>query len=105
MLEHGYELPVTEASPDEGAPSLDSLVRLYDISVRQEWRATDLPWGVVPPIPELSQKASPARRAQRKDNWRSVITQQFQADQAAVAMTAQLLNLAPHPEAKKYNKK
>ena len=31
-----------------------------------------------------------------------MITQQLQADQFAVEMAAQLLNLAPHPEAKLY---
>ena len=34
--------------------------------------------------------------------WRSVITQQLQADELAVEMSAQLFSLAPHHEAKMY---
>ena len=34
--------------------------------------------------------------------WRSVITQQLQADELAVEMSAQLFSLAPHREAKLY---
>ena len=38
----------------------------------------------------------------RQDVWRSVITQQLQADSLAVEMAAQLLELARHHEAKLY---
>ena len=40
--------------------------------------------------------------ARRHDMWRSVITQQLQADELAVEMSAQLFSLAPDPEAKLY---
>ena len=56
--------------------------------------------GHQPPIPEL--KGSPQRQARRRDVWRSVITQQLQADEFAVEMAAQLFALAPHREAKLY---
>ena len=60
----------------------------------------DLPWDERPPIPEL--RGSPEQQARRRDVWRSVITQQLQADELAVEMSAQLFSLAPHREAKLY---
>ena len=42
------------------------------------------------------------RCARRRDIWRSVVTQQLQADELAVEMAAQLFSLAPDPEAKLY---
>src|SRR5262249_11341043 len=47
-------------------------------------------------------KGSPQRQARRTDIWRSVITQQLQADELAVEMATQLFSLAPHREAKLY---
>ena len=58
------------------------------------------PWGEVPPIPET--RGGAQKQARRKDVWRSVITQQLQADAFAVEMAAQLFQLAPHHEAKLY---
>ncbi len=60
------------------------------------------PWGEIPPIPETRVGASPERKERRDAVWRSVITQQLQADELAVSMAGQLLNLAPHHEAKLY---
>ena len=62
----------------------------------------DMAWGEIPPIPETRAGASPERKERRQAVWRSVITQQLQADELAVSMAGQLLNLAPHPEAKLY---
>src|SRR5262249_35341225 len=53
-----------------------------------------------PPIAEYS--GSPKKLARRRDMWRSVITQQLQADELAVQMSAQLFTLAPDPEARLY---
>src|SRR5829696_10312977 len=78
------------------------VLRFYELAKKQEWQVRDLPWGEVPPIPETRAGASPERKERRRAVWRSVITQQLQADQFAVEMAAQLLNLAPHPEAKLY---
>jgi hypothetical protein len=77
-----------------------ALWRYYELAKHQEWRVEDLPWNELPPIPET--KGSPQRRQRRRDLWRSVITQQLQADLLAVAMTNQLLVLARHPEAALY---
>ncbi|MBV8395300.1 MAG: ferritin-like domain-containing protein [Actinobacteria bacterium] len=78
----------------------DELYRYYVLAKRAEWQVHDLPWNDQPPIPEL--KGSPQRQARRRDVWRSVITQQLQADEFAVEMAAQLFALAPHREAKLY---
>ncbi len=76
------------------------VMRFYELAKRQEWQVRDLPWSDLPPIPEG--KGSEQRQARRKDMWRSVLTQQLQADMLACSMASQLLNIAPDPEAKLY---
>src|SRR6266545_4893321 len=76
------------------------VLRFYELAKRQEWQVRDLPWGELPPIPEG--KGTPERQARRKDMWRSVLTQQLQADMLACDMSSQLLNIAPDHEAKLY---
>jgi hypothetical protein len=78
------------------------VLRFYELAKRREWQTRDLPWGELPPIPERRASVSPQSRARRDDVWRSVITQQLQADELAVEMSSQLLSIAPHPEAKLY---
>jgi 1,2-phenylacetyl-CoA epoxidase catalytic subunit len=85
---------------DRDRAAYAGVLRFYELAKRQEWQVRDLPWGDVPPIPEA--KGSPQKRARRKDMWRSVITQQLQADMLACDMASQLLNIAPDPEAKLY---
>ena len=84
----------------EGRAAYAGVLRFYELAKRQEWQVRDLPWGELPPIPEGS--GSPQRRARRRDMWRSVITQQLQADMLACEMASQLLNIAPDPEARLY---
>jgi 1,2-phenylacetyl-CoA epoxidase catalytic subunit len=84
----------------EGREAFAGVLRFYELAKRQEWQVRDLPWGEVPPIPEG--KGSPERRARRTDMWRSVLTQQLQADMLACDMASQLLNIAPDLEAKLY---
>ncbi len=74
--------------------------RFYELAKKQEWQVRDMPWGALPPIPETS--GSKEQQARRQGVWRSVITQQLQADSLAVEMAAQLLELARHHEAKLY---
>jgi hypothetical protein len=76
------------------------VLRFYELAKKQEWQVRDLPWSERPFIPEG--KGSPERQARRKDMWRSVLTQQLQADMLACDMASQLLNVAPDPEAKLY---
>src|SRR5919204_1424726 len=87
-----------EARPDRGRYA--GVLRFYELAKRAEWQVRDLPWADAPPIPEY--KGSPQKLARRRDLWRSVVTQQLQADELAVAMAAQLFSLAPHIEAKMY---
>src|SRR6266516_2921265 len=86
--------------PTEGREAFTGVLRFYDLAKRQEWQVRDLPWGDLPPIPEG--KGSPDRQARRNDMWRSVLTQQLQADMLACDMASQLLNIAPDHEAKLY---
>ena len=74
--------------------------RFYELAKKQEWQVGDMAWGEVPPIPETS--GPKEKQARRQGIWRSVITQQLQADSLAVEMAAQLLELARHHEAKLY---
>jgi 1,2-phenylacetyl-CoA epoxidase catalytic subunit len=85
-----------EAQPERNA----GVLRYYELAKRAEWQMRDLPWGEQPPIPET--RGGAEKQARRRDVWRSVITQQLQADAFAVEMAAQLLTLAPHMEAKLY---
>src|SRR6058998_996429 len=78
----------------------DGVLRYYELAKKAEWQVRDLPWGEVAPIPEY--KGRPEKLARRRDLWRSVIMQQLQADMFAVGMSSQLLNAAPHPEARLY---
>ena len=84
----------------EAHEAFKGVLRYYELAKRQEWQVGDLPWGELPPIPEG--KGSDQRQARRKDLWRSVLTQQLQADMLACEMSSQLLNIAPDPEAKLY---
>jgi hypothetical protein len=91
----------TEAVQEEsGREAYAGVMRFYELAKRQEWQVRDLPWGELPPIPEG--KGTPERQARRKDMWRSVLTQQLQADMLACDMSSQLLNIAPDPEARLY---
>src|ERR671929_2149348 len=76
------------------------VLRYYELAKRAEWQVRDLPWQDMPSIPEY--KGSPQKLARRKDLWRSVVTQQLQADELAVEMATQLFAIAPDHEAKLY---
>jgi hypothetical protein len=76
------------------------VLRFYELAKKQEGQVRDMPWGEIPPIPEA--KGTPQKVARRRDMWRSVITQQLQADELACSMASQLLNIAPEHEAKLY---
>jgi 1,2-phenylacetyl-CoA epoxidase catalytic subunit len=94
--------PLTREPDQEVADraAFTGVLRFYELAKKQEWQVRDLPWGERPPIPEG--KGSPQRQARRKDMWRSVLTQQLQADMLACEMSSQLLNIAPDPEARLY---
>jgi hypothetical protein len=91
---------------EQPAPAVDGreqyagVLRFYELAKRAEWQVRDLPWNDIPPVPQY--KGSAQRIARRNDIWRSVITQQLQADELAVEMSTQLFSIAPDPEAKLY---
>jgi 1,2-phenylacetyl-CoA epoxidase catalytic subunit len=86
--------------PTEDRSAYAGVLRYYELAKKAEWQVRDLPWKDLPPIPQY--KGSPQKLARRQDLWRSVITQQLQADELAVEMAAQLFGMAPDPEAKLY---
>jgi len=85
------------AEPEHQAPEV---YRYYELAKKREWQVRDMPWEELPPIPES--KGTAEKQARRRDIWRSVITQQLQADSLAVEMAAQLLEMARHHDAKLY---
>lgn len=93
-------LPQQAGERGEDRSAYAAVLRYYELAKRAEWQVRDLPWGDVPPIPQYT--GSSEKIARRTDMWRSVITQQLQADELAVEMAAQLFALAPDPEAKLY---
>jgi hypothetical protein len=90
--------PLEPVAEDRSA--YEGVLRYYELAKRAEWQVRDLPWNDSPPVPEY--KGSPQKRARRNDMWRSVVTQQLQADELAVEMATQLFRMAPDPEAKLY---
>jgi 1,2-phenylacetyl-CoA epoxidase catalytic subunit len=101
-----YE-PLLEAERQAAADAAQDnkgrgVLRFYELAKKQEWQVRDMAWGELPPIPEIRVSASAEKKERRRAVWRSVITQQLQADELAVSMAGQLLNLAPHHEAKLY---
>jgi hypothetical protein len=99
MIQAVAATPVIDHEQQE-REAFAGVLRFYDLAKRQEWQVRDLPWGELPPIPEG--RGSPKRQARRRDMWRSVLTQQLQADMLACDMASQLLNIAPDAEAKLY---
>jgi 1,2-phenylacetyl-CoA epoxidase catalytic subunit len=86
--------------PVEDRSAYAGVLRYYELAKKAEWQVRDLPWKELPPIPQY--KGSLQKLARRQDLWRSVITQQLQADELAVEMATQLFSMAPDPEAKLY---
>ncbi|HVB75737.1 MAG TPA: hypothetical protein VNE38_19485 [Ktedonobacteraceae bacterium] len=70
--------------------SAEEMKRFYVLAKRQAWKVEQLSWGQIPPIPEG--KGSGEMRARRQVIWRSVVTQQLQADLLASKLSAQLLS-------------
>lgn len=92
------ELPAPELAEDRSA--YEGVLRYYELAKRAEWQVRDLPWSESPPVPQY--KGTPQKLARRNDMWRSVVTQQLQADELAVEMATQLFRMAPDAEAKLY---
>ena len=91
------KMTVEGVAPGGQAPEV---YRYYELAKKQEWQVRDMPWRDLPPIPETT--GSKERVEKRRGIWRSVVTQQLQADSLAVEMAAQLLEMARHHDAKLY---
>jgi hypothetical protein len=76
---------------------VSAIAKFYGMAKHAEWQVKDLDWQGLPPTP-ASEKAS----SRRIKLWRSVLSQQLQADELACQMASQLLNAAPHADAKLY---
>jgi len=94
------QLAETADAAGAARSEFDGVLRFYTLAKRAEWQVRDLAWGEIPPVPQY--KGSPQKLARRNDLWRSVVTQQLQADEIAVEMATQLFSIAPDPEAKLY---
>jgi hypothetical protein len=96
-----HQIEIVDPSEEtEARERTQEVFRFYELAKKREWQVRDMPWGDIPPIPEST--GSKEKQARRQGVWRSVITQQLQADSLAVEMAAQLLELARHHEAKLY---
>lgn len=89
---------VTETSI--AAAMTEGMQRYYVLAKRQAWDVRALSWGAISPVPEGH--GSMEKRARRHTMWRSVVTQQLQADMIAVQCSVQLLRDAPDHDAKLY---
>jgi hypothetical protein len=79
----------------------EGMRRYYTLAKKQAWDIKALPWNELAPVPEGS-NASPEKKARRHSMWRSVVTQQLQADMIAVQCATQLLSSSPDWEARLY---
>ena len=94
------EQGVLEEESTEKEPPLNGVLdttkemqRFYLLAKRQAWKVEQLSWEQLPPVPEG--KGSGEKRARRMEIWRSVVTQQLQADTLASLLSSQLLAAAP----------
>ena len=94
------QLPVEDE--DVARPGrYDGVLRYYELAKRAEWKV-ERPASGARSRRFRRRAARREKLARRRDVWRSVITQQLQADMFAVEMATQLFQLAPHHEAKLY---
>ena len=97
------EEEVQAARRDAGnisAQTAEGMKRFYGLAKRQAWDVRQLSWGKIPGVPEG--RGSDEKRSRRLAMWRSVVTQQLQADMIAAQLSVQLLADASDPEAKLY---
>ncbi len=90
----------SESTSDPAQERAREIERFYHLARRQAWQVEQLPWGQMAPIPEGH--GSEEKRVHRQEMWRSVITQQLQADMLASQMSVQLLTGASDHEARLY---
>ncbi len=82
------------------ATAAEDLKRYYGLAKHQAWDVQELSWGKIAPVPEGH--GSEAKRERRQAMWRSVVTQQLQADELAAQVSLQLLMTVGDYEARLY---
>jgi hypothetical protein len=80
--------------------ALEGMQRYYYLAKKQAWDVRALSWGKIAPVPEGT--GAEVKRARRHAMWRSVVTQQLQADMIAVQCSVQLLRDAADHDARLY---
>jgi hypothetical protein len=108
-LEKSVEQSIAEEPEREAADianyglahaAAEGMNRYYHLAKRQAWDIKGLSWGQIAPVPEGMGSAE--KRARRHTMWRSVVTQQLQADMIAAQCSVQLLSASPDKEAQLY---
>ncbi|MGO8948422.1 MAG: ferritin-like domain-containing protein [Ktedonobacterales bacterium] len=108
-LEKSVEQSIAEEPEREAADTenyglahaaAEGMNRYYHLAKRQAWEIKTLSWGQISPVPEGTGSAE--KRARRHTMWRSVVTQQLQADMIAAQCSVQLLSASPDTEARLY---
>lgn len=82
------------------AEAAEGMNRYYSLAKHQAWDVKELSWGKIAPVPEG--RGSDAKRERRQAMWRSVITQQLQADELATQVAPLLLMTTTDFEARLY---
>jgi len=90
----------TNITENAAIAAAEALHRFYGLAKHQAWDVKNLSWGKIALVPETS--GSPAKRERRQALWRSVITQQLQADELAVQVSVQLQTASSDAEARLY---
>ena len=91
---------VNTTGADVAEVTAEGMQRYYHLAKRQAWDVRQLPWSDQPLVPEG--RGSTEKRARRHSMWRSVVTQQLQADLIAVQCSTHLLINSPDYEARLY---
>lgn len=97
----GVSTDVVTTNVSVAQATAEGMRRYYTLAKKQAWDIKTLPWNEQAPVPEGS-NASPEKKARRHSMWRSVVTQQLQADIIAVQCATQLFTAAPDWEARLY---
>jgi tRNA-(MS[2]IO[6]A)-hydroxylase (MiaE) len=88
-----------EQDPSIADQTAEGMRKFYGLAKHQAWDVVkDLSWGQITPVPEGN--GSAIKRGRRHAMWRSVVTQQLQADLLASQLSIQLMSGASDHEAR-----
>jgi hypothetical protein len=80
----------------DGSEPPKAFSRFYELATQARWEVDDLLWDALPLVPTDGD----IPRSRRADFWRSILTQQLQADELALDLSNQLLSASPHRSAR-----